>query len=154
MKQQSVQRQYAPASRCFGCGPANEEGLRIESFEEGEELVAKFVTAAHHSAFPGMVNGGILGALLDCHANWAAAMALKRERKMEAPPCTVTAEFTVRMKRPTPLGVELTLRARATEIADPKVWVAGEVLAGDTITATVSGLFVAVTEGHPAFGTW
>ena len=154
MKQQSVQQRYAPASRCFGCGPANEEGLRIESFEEGEELVAHFVTEAHHSAFPGMVNGGILGALLDCHANWAAAMALKRERKMEAPPCTVTAEFTVRMKRPTPLGEELTLRARATEIADPKVWVEGEVFAGDTITATVSGLFVAVTEGHPAFGTW
>ena len=26
----SLQDRYAPHSRCFGCGPANERGLRIE----------------------------------------------------------------------------------------------------------------------------
>ena len=34
-----VQETYAPQNRCFGCGPANDKGLRIRSFEEGEELV-------------------------------------------------------------------------------------------------------------------
>src|SRR5690349_7709869 len=27
----SLQRRYAPATRCFGCGPANDRGLRLES---------------------------------------------------------------------------------------------------------------------------
>ena len=30
----------------------------------------------HHQAFPGMINGGIIGTLLDCHGNWTAAIAL------------------------------------------------------------------------------
>ena len=154
MNKQSVQELYAPASRCFGCGPSNPEGLQIASHREGEELVARFTTQPHHLAFPGMVNGGILGSLLDCHANWAAAVSLMELRGLESPPCTVTAEFTVRMKRPTPLGEELVIRARTIRSEDPKVWVEGEVWAGEKVTATVSGLFVAVTEGHPAYGRW
>ena len=27
----------------------------------------------HHLAFEGVLNGGICGALLDCHSNWTAA---------------------------------------------------------------------------------
>ena len=68
----SLQDRYAPANRCFGCGPANEKGLRIKSFPQGDEVVAEFRAEPHHEAFPGAVNGGILGALLDCHSNWAA----------------------------------------------------------------------------------
>ena len=33
MSDGGLQRRYAPESRCFGCGPANPEGLRIESHE-------------------------------------------------------------------------------------------------------------------------
>ena len=29
----SLQEQFAPASICFGCGPANDRGLRIRSFQ-------------------------------------------------------------------------------------------------------------------------
>ena len=85
MNKQSVQELYAPASRCFGCGPSNPEGLQIASHREGEELVARFTTQPHHLAFPGMVNGGILGSLLDCHANWAAAVSLMELRGLESP---------------------------------------------------------------------
>ena len=34
----------------------------------------------HHAAFENVLNGGIIGTLLDCHANWTAAMHLMRER--------------------------------------------------------------------------
>lgn len=150
----SVQETYAPHNRCFGCGPSNEKGLNIRSFREGEELVATWRPEEHHEAFPGMLNGGITGALLDCHANWAAAVALMDKRNSDSPPCTVTAEFRVKLKRPTPMEGELKLRARVTEMNDPKVVVEGEILAGEKVTATVWGLFVAVEEGHPAFHRW
>ena len=74
----SVQERFAPQNICFGCGPANAKGLRIRSFEEGDHLVATWTPEAHHQAFPGVLNGGIVGALLDCHSNWAATMALMR----------------------------------------------------------------------------
>jgi hypothetical protein len=37
---QSLQERYAPSNACFGCGPANPQGLRIRSFEEGDAVVA------------------------------------------------------------------------------------------------------------------
>ena len=65
----SVQETYAPTNKCFGCGPANEKGLRIRSFEEGDVLVCEWHAEPHHQAFDGILNGGICGALLDCHSN-------------------------------------------------------------------------------------
>ena len=66
----SVQERYAPENACFGCGPANPKGLRIRSFEDGDVLRAEWTPQGHHEAFEGMLNGGIIGALMDCHSNW------------------------------------------------------------------------------------
>src|SRR5438552_4887407 len=105
----SLQETYSPAGICFGCGPANEKGLRINSFPVGNEVVAEWHAEPHHQAFPGMLNGGIIGALLDCHSNWTAAyFMMKRDGKSEAP-CTVTAEFHVKLLRPTPVDGPITL---------------------------------------------
>lgn len=150
----SVQEQYAPQNRCFGCGPANEQGLRIRSRLEGDELVAEFVPAPHHQAFAGVLNGGICGTLLDCHSNWAAAMHLMKAAGASAPPCTVTAEFAVKLKRPTPLDATLLLRAKVVESEGDRAVVEATIEAGGKVTATCRGVFVAVKEGHPAFHRW
>src|SRR4030081_780892 len=44
----SIQETYAPNNQCFGCGPANDKGLRIRSFENGEELVAEWTPQPYH----------------------------------------------------------------------------------------------------------
>ncbi len=150
----SLQEEYAPANRCFGCGPANEKGLHIRSFLEGDEVVATWKAEPHHLAFEGIVNGGIIGALLDCHSNWAAAYHLMKESGAAAPPFTVTADFHVRLKRPTPIDEPLHLRARVVESAGDRAVVDAELEAGGKVTATCRGTFVAVREGHPAFGRW
>ncbi len=163
----SVQEQYAPANRCFGCGPANLQGLQLRSFMaaavagdpgSGNELIAEFRPAPHHLAFDGIVNGGIIGALLDCHSNWTAAIALMRRQGGEepptAPPCTVTAEFHVKLKHPTPLEATLKLRARPVEISHDRAVIEATLEAGGRVTATCRGTFVAVKEGHPAYHRW
>lgn len=150
----ALQDEYAAKSMCFGCGPANDKGLRIKSRVEGEELVAEFLPEAHHVAFPGVVNGGILGALLDCHSNWTAAWHLMKESGADAPPCTVTSEFDVKLKRPTPTGTTLRLRARVVEASADRATVDATLEAQGKITATCRGTFVAVKEGHPAFHRW
>ncbi len=43
-------------------------------------MVCDFTPEPHHQAFPGMLNGGIIGALLDCHSNWTAAYHLMKAR--------------------------------------------------------------------------
>jgi acyl-coenzyme A thioesterase PaaI-like protein len=150
----SIQETYAPNNRCFGCGPANEKGLRIRSFVDGEELTAEWHPEPHHLAFEGMLNGGITGALLDCHSNWAAAHHLMRQAGTDTPPCTVTADFHVKLKRPTPMDATLQLRAHVVESTGDRAVVEATIEANGKVTATCRGTFVAVKEGHPAYHRW
>ena len=150
----SLQDTYAPHTACFGCGPANAKGLRLKSFAEGEECVAEVRVQKHHEAFAGVVNGGIIGALLDCHSNWTATWALLRRSGAKVPPCTVTADFHVVLKRPTPSDAVLRLRARATELSDDRAVIDATLEANGQVCATCKGTFVAVKEGHPAFHRW
>ncbi len=150
----SLQDRYAPHNRCFGCGPSNEKGLRIKSFVDGDEVVCDWRPEEHHEAFPGMMNGGICGALLDCHSNWTAAWHLMTKAGAETPPCTVTADFHVRLLRPTPLGVPVRLRARVAESTDDRAVIEATLEANGKVTATCRGTFVAVKEGHPAYHRW
>jgi acyl-coenzyme A thioesterase PaaI-like protein len=150
----SLQDRYAPNMRCFGCGPANEKGLRLKSYVEGDGVVASFRPEPHHDAFPGTLNGGIIGALLDCHANWAATYHLMKRSGSPTPPCTVTADMHVRFKRPTPTDAPVTLRAHVVDASDDRATVEATLEADGKVTATLRGLFVAVREGHPAYHRW
>jgi len=149
-----VQRQYAANSICFGCGPANEHGLQINSYRTEQGLEMRFTPSEEHQAFPGMINGGIIGTLMDCHGNWAAAIALMDEQNLGEPRCIVTASYSISLRRPTPTDTELVITAYAEEISGDKVNVRMELKADDKICATGKGLFVAVKEGHPAFHRW
>ncbi|MFH1261836.1 MAG: PaaI family thioesterase [Pseudomonadota bacterium] len=152
--ERSLQDRYAPKNICFGCGPANDRGLRIKSFVRGEETVAVFRPESHHHAFPGMLSGGIIGTLLDCHSNWTAAYHLMKKAGADIPPCTVTSEFTVKLLRPTPADGEVSLRARAIEVGERKAVIEAELWAAGDLCATCRGVFVSVKEGHPAFNRW
>jgi acyl-coenzyme A thioesterase PaaI-like protein len=151
----AVQDRFAPQSSCFGCGPANPKGLRIKSFPDSDgNLICDWMPEAHHEAFPGMLNGGIVGALLDCHSNWAATHHLMIRDGLDAPLCTVTARYEIEMKRPTPSGSPVHLRAEIERSDGRKVWVFAELLSDDVVCATCTGLFLAVKPGHPAYHRW
>lgn len=151
---ESLQERYAPASTCFGCGPANAKGLRIRSFVEGDAVVAEWRAEPHHEAFPGVLNGGIVGALLDCHSNWTAAYHLMRASGVDHVPSCVTAEYAVKMRKPTPTSGELRLEAKVVESGADRATVEAALSADGVVTATCRGVFVAVKPGHPAYHRW
>jgi acyl-coenzyme A thioesterase PaaI-like protein len=150
----SLQERYAPGNACFGCGPSNPKGLRLRSFLEGDEVVARWVPETHHEAFPGVLSGGIIGTLLDCHCNWAAAHHLMGRAGLTHPPCTVTADYAITMRRPTPTNGPVLLRARVVESTDDRAVVEGTLEGGGRVCATCRGTFVAVRPGHPAYHRW
>jgi acyl-coenzyme A thioesterase PaaI-like protein len=152
--QPSLQERFAPNSICFGCGPANAQGLRIRSLPEGDELICDWTPQSHHEAYPGMLNGGIIGALLDCHCNWAAAHHLMTRDGKDRPDCTVTAEYSVRLRRPTPSERPVRLRARIVESKANRAIVEATLESDGVVCATCRGTFVAVTPGHPAYHRW
>ena len=154
MPETSLQEKFAPASICFGCGPANPRGLHIRSLPRGEDVVATWRPEPHHEAFPGMLNGGIIGSLLDCHCNWTAAWFLMRRDGLDRPPCTVTADYAIKLLRPTPTDGPVELTARVVESSADRATVEGVLAAAGKPRATCRGTFVAVQPGHPAYHRW
>jgi acyl-coenzyme A thioesterase PaaI-like protein len=150
----SLQERYAPQNACFGCGPANAKGLHVRSFLQGDEVVADWMPEPHHEAFSGVLNGGIIGALLDCHSNWAAAYHLMQKAQADAPPCTVTADYAIRLLRPTPSSKPVHLRAKVVESSADRAVVEATLESDGKQCATCRGTFVAVKPGHPAYHRW
>jgi acyl-coenzyme A thioesterase PaaI-like protein len=132
----------------------NERGLRIRSFAHGEEVVCEWQPLSYHEAFPGMLNGGIIGTLMDCHCNWTAAYHLMKRNQQSAAPCTVTADYSIKLRRPTPTDAPVKLVARVVESTEDRAIVEAELIAHDKVCATCRGTFVAVKPGHPAYHRW
>jgi acyl-coenzyme A thioesterase PaaI-like protein len=134
-------------SHCYGCGRLNEHGLQIKSYWEGDEAVCTYMPEPYHLGIQGYVYGGLIASLIDCHCIGTAAAAYDAEMHCEAlsdigvsPHITVrtrfvTAALHVDYLHPTPLGVPLEIRARATEIAGRKVVLAATLSAKGEVCA-------------------
>jgi acyl-coenzyme A thioesterase PaaI-like protein len=107
---------------CFGCGADNHAGLQLQStWEDGDTSVSRWTPDEVHAAGPRhVVNGGIIATVLDCHGVvTAVADAHRREgREIGTDPeiWFATTALKVEYLRPTPLGPELTLRARVVRV--------------------------------------
>jgi acyl-coenzyme A thioesterase PaaI-like protein len=120
-------------AHCYGCGRLNTNGLHVKTEWVGGEGVARFRPTPYQIALPGFVYGGLIASLADCHAIGTAAGASMVASGMtpgrDPTPRFVTASLHVDFLRPTPLGPELVLRARAAEVGERKVVVDVSVLA-------------------------
>lgn len=127
------------AAHCYGCGRLNEHGLHIQSYAEGDEAVCRFRPRPYHTAIPGFVYGGLIAALIDCHATGSAAIAAHRAEG--SPPTAgtairfVTASLKVDFLKPTPIDAELELRARTREVKGRKVVLDIDLSANGVVTA-------------------
>jgi hypothetical protein len=63
----------------------------------------------------GILNGGILSTLLDCHGNWTAAIALMDRSCLPKPPLTLTASMLVSSSSSSSKGITGSGHAAAEE---------------------------------------
>lgn len=126
-------------AHCHGCGRHNAHGLHIRTEWIGGEGVCHFTPWPEHIAVPGFVYGGLTACLVDCHSiATAAAAAMTADGLVpcrDETPRFVTGSLQVDYLKPTPMGVELVLRSRATDIGPRKVTVETRVMAGDVEVA-------------------
>ena len=122
-------------AHCYGCGRLNAHGLHVKSEWHAGEAVARFRPAEYQVALPGFVYGGLIASLFDCHAMATAAAAsmeaMGAKPGIDPTPRFVTASLQVDFLRPTPLGPELLLRGRATEVGERKVLIEATLFAAD-----------------------
>lgn len=127
------------ASHCYGCGRLNEAGLKIKSYWDGDESVCIHEPNPGHMAVPGLVYGGLIASLIDCHSSGTAVAAKYRaeNRGMDSLPILrfLTASLHVEFLLPTPMGVPLEIRGRVKEIKGRKVIVESTLSANGQICA-------------------
>lgn len=141
-----------PDNHCYGCGPHNTHGLRIKSYWDGDEAVSTFTPQPFHMAGPvNILNGGIIGTVIDCHCICTAfADAYRREDRAfgSAPQLWyATASMKVDYLKPTPIAGPLTLRAKVVEAGPKKTRISCSLYAGDQECARGEVLAIRVAHG-------
>ncbi len=136
----AIQDYYADDfAHCYGCGRLNRDGLHVRTSWDGDETVAAFTPRPEHIAVPGFVYGGVLASIIDCHGIGTAAAASERAAGREPgdgiAPRFVTAALHVDFLKPTPIGLELEIRAAVKASTPRKIIVTAALSAGGVVTA-------------------
>ncbi len=138
------------ANHCFGCGPANPQGLHL-TFTTDTSVPNAITATCHfqldrmHEGPPGHIHGGIVAALLD-----EAMSKLNRPLNVLA----MTRHMEVDYLRPVPLYQPLVLVARHLNRAtkpdgtpDRKIFHQAEIQRPDgTVLARSKGLFIVIDD--------
>lgn len=85
---------------CFACGASNPIGLKLQFKFEGDRFVTRFTPRQEHQGYDNITHGGIVSTLLD------EAMA---KLVYENGDLAVTAEMSIRFRKPAIVGEELTV---------------------------------------------
>ena len=146
----SLQETVDPEGVCFGCGLSNAHGLHLQSYphDDGVHVIATMTPEDWHCGWPGLVYGGYLAMVVDCHSNWTAMYAhyLAEGRSPGSLPriTCATGQLTLRYHKPTPLGEPLTLRARVEGKVAKATRIFCDVLAGGIVTVSADSVFFRV----------
>jgi acyl-CoA thioesterase FadM len=109
---------------CFGCGALNEHGLQIKSFWSGEEVVCAWRPRPYHIGHPGVLYGGLIASVVDCHCIWTAAAHAARQAGIELDEAQsitfVTGTLTISYRKPIPIEQAIELRARVVDFTERK----------------------------------
>lgn len=137
MKHKVVGKQQN-SKMCLVCGLKNPYSLRAAFYElEDDQLVAVFRPKEEHQSYPGRLHGGLAAAILD--ETIGRAIMMRHEEEIWG----VTAEFTIRFKKPIPLDEELRVVGRITRERGRIFEGSGEILLPDGgVAATGSGTYL------------
>jgi uncharacterized protein (TIGR00369 family) len=122
---------------CLVCGIDNAFGLGARFYElEGDELLGVFTPRDEHQSYPGRLHGGVASAMLDETIGRAVLL-----RHVDT--WGVTAELTVRFRKPVPLEGELRCVARITRDTRRLFEGTGELLLADgTVAVEARGKYL------------
>jgi uncharacterized protein (TIGR00369 family) len=131
-----------PANSCFGCGGANETGMKL-AFEQDNgrrKIVGRFVLGARYQGGGGFAHGGIIALLLD-----EAMGKVCRFRDARA----VTAQLTIDYLKPIDVEQEIVVEAFEEQQSGRNLFQVGEIRnAAGEVLAKGKARFVIVRPAH------
>ena len=134
-----------PANRCFGCGGANDQGMKLAFVQDNERrrIVGRFVLGERYQGGGGMAHGGIIATLLD-----EAMGKVCRFREVRA----VTAELSVQYLKPVSVREEIIVEGwEEAEQKGRNLFHVGEIRnVGGDVLALGKARFVIIGEARKA----
>ena len=98
-----------PDYHCFGCDPSHEHGLKMEFYEDGEDVVSIWQPTTEYQGWPNILHGGIQATLIDELCGWTIAHKFQSD--------AVTSKMEVRYRKPVKISEgKLTIRAHVVEV--------------------------------------
>ena len=125
-------------SRCFGCGQANDEGLKLRFWQYADGTVeTRHHAASHHCGLDTVVHGGIQATILDEVMGVMAQLSLPADADEMA---CVTAEMNLSYRRPVPMDEEVVARAVLREVDGRDIHIDGSIVGenGEVLTEATS----------------
>lgn len=110
---------------------------QLELVLDGESAQGVVVVGPVFQGGPGLVHGGVVALLID-HA--MGCVAARPDRP------SMTARLTLRYRKPTPLGVPLTVSARLDRIEGRKLHLSATVAANGEVTVEADAIFLTLTD--------
>ena len=139
---ETIQLAPNPTNRCFGCGGANDGGMKLTFAQDNEKrrIVGRFVLGERYQGGGGMAHGGIIATLLD-----EVMGKVCRFREVRA----VTAELNVEYLKPVNVPGEIVVEGWETEQKGRNLFHVGEIrnVAGDVL-ARGTGRFVIIGDAR------
>ena len=120
--------------RCYGCGQGNAHGLRVSFVHRADgSAECRYTAADHFAGAPGVIHGGVQATLLDEAMGHAIHVA-------DADPDLdiATVDFALRYRRPAPIAVPLTIRARLLRSEGRDFFVTGEIVSPEGVVLTTA----------------
>ena len=130
-----------PANHCFGCGGANEFGMKLafELDQDARRVSGRFVLGPRYGGGAGFAHGGVIAILLD--EAMGKISKLTEER-------AVTAELNIEYRKPVPVDAEIVVSGWQEDHKGRSRFRVGEIHDGQgNLLARGRGRFVVI--GHP-----
>ena len=154
MKKSKYFQDYMPGNVCYGCGRENHDGLKIRSYWEGEEAVCIWHSQDKYNGWQGILNGGVLATLIDCHSMCTAMAAAYRaeEREINSEPIYhyATASLNIKYLKPTSNDHPIEIRATIKEMKGKKAIVQCKVYSNGVNSAVAEAIGVRVYDSSKA----
>ncbi len=125
---------------CFGCSATSPASLGIQLSRMPDGAEGRVCFGAGYEGAPGLVHGGLLATFAD------EVMGYVEHGANEV---RLTAEMTIRYRRPTPIGTDLLCRARPGPLDGRRFTMHAAITAADdesTVLAEVDATYVLVPD--------
>lgn len=107
---------------CYGCAPHNSRGLKMEFYEDGDDIVSRWTPHPDFQSYNNILHGGVQAALFDELACWilmvkggSAGMTQKLEIKYLCPVFLSNGEITLRGRITGHINHQVTVTAELTD---------------------------------------